>query len=125
MMGHMMKKAWILGGLLAVTSISADAALVFPTPPQTTASSKIVRMTGGWGDAMLYVVLSVPVINPANCSNTDGYMTNTADPGAPLYNQMLLNAYQSGQKISLVISANGCTPSSRPQIVGVNFDTTF
>ena len=38
---------------------------------------------------------------------------------------MLLNAYQSGQKISLVISANGCTPSNRPQIVGVNFDTTF
>jgi len=81
-----MKTVWILGGLLTVTSISADAALVFPTPPQTTASSKIVRMTGGWGDAMLYVVLSAPVINPANCSNIDGYMTNTADPGAPLYN---------------------------------------
>lgn len=121
----MMKKAWILGGLFAVTGISADAALLFPSQPQTTASSKIVRMTGGWGDAILYVVLSAPVINPANCSSTDGYMTNSADPGAPLYNQMLLNAYQSGQKISLVISANGCTPSGRPQIAGVNFDTAY
>ena len=83
---------------------------------QTSWGKIILHMTG-WGVDDVRVQLTGAVINPANCSIPDGYMTDETDSGNHAHQSALLAAYASGKDVSVVI--DGCNSVGRPKIVGV------
>lgn len=85
--------------------------------PTDTPSGYITYMYGGWAQAYLRVQTDFTFTNPANCSFTDGYIVDPADPGNVLFSSMLLSAYTSHRKVSLTL--DGCAGGGRPRILGV------
>jgi hypothetical protein len=66
--------------------------------------------------ASMRVATTAPFLNPEGCSTFDGYITDPADSGTPLYHAILLQAFQTQKRVSLAIS--GCF-LGRPRIIGV------
>jgi hypothetical protein len=97
--------------LFAFTS----ATLAEASPVQTP-TGFITSLHGGWVNANLRVKTDFAWNNPENCSYTDGYMVDAADPGHELFSSMLISAFMSGKRIQLVL--DGCA-HERPRIISV------
>lgn len=83
----------------------------------TTSPGRITFMTSGFASSSMRVTTSAPLFNPEGCPTFDGYITDPADTGSPLYHAILLQAFQTGRPVSLTIS--GCFVG-RPKIIGVS-----
>lgn len=108
----MKKTALFMSILFSAASVPmvADAAV------NVTAVGHINFLTSGFSSNSMRVTLDVPFSNPEGCAATDGYITDPADSGAPLFHSIMLAAFLSGKPVSLVIS--GCF-ATRPKIIGV------
>ncbi len=70
----------------------------------------------GWGSMAVYH--SAPLVNPDDCSVTNGgYTTNPNDPDHSLFHTILLNAFMNKKEVQLLI--RDCV-NDKPQIIGVN-----
>lgn len=99
-----------------IAAIAACTPAVAQAPPNNTPSGYITMMYGGLTTAFMRIQTDFTFANPDNCAVPDGYIVDPADPGNVLFSSMLLNAYMSHSKVSLVI--DGCT-QSRPRIISV------
>lgn len=105
--------------IVAALAVAANLALVQPAlaAPSISSTGYITFLAGGWTSPNVRITMDFAFYNPASCSNTDGYMTDTLDSGINLFNSMLLSAFMARRKISIVV--DGCT-QGRPRIIGVN-----
>lgn len=104
----------MLFGALAFASCMISSA-VGATPIEVP-WAKLTFLGGGWTSSTLRVKTNGAFSNPAACPMTDGYIVDSALPGAQLLQSILLTAYSTNQDVMLVI--DGCV-LSRPAIIGV------
>ena len=104
--------SWFISLLLAAAATSASA--------QTTAYSvNITAIRTGWGiDAFAIEAVGQTIINPANCSVPDSYMTDLTLPGYKTHYAAALLAFSSGRPINVVVNNSACS-QSRPMILGL------
>lgn len=99
-----------------LVAIAASIPVTAQATPNNTPSGYITMMYGGLTTAFMRIQTDFTFANPESCAVPDGYIVDPADPGNVLFSSMLLNAYMSHRKVSLVI--DGCT-QSRPRIISV------
>lgn len=104
-----LKRLTLLGVLFSVAQPAAA------TPTEVT-WAKIMRIQGGWYDAVLSVELNSTFVNPDGCSWSGWYQLDTSVGGAQLFQSMLVSAFMAGKEVSLII--DGCT-GNRPKIISV------
>lgn len=99
--------------LVAVTLVVAPV----HAEPAVTGVGHITWMGSGWSVSQMRVTLDAPQINPGNCAQPVGYITDPADPGAVLFHSMLLTAYASSKQITLAV--NGCI-GGYPRLIAIS-----
>lgn len=105
-------KTWfpILAAIAACIPVAAQAT------PYYTQPGYVTLMHGGWSASNLRIQTDLAFSNPENCFSQDGYMVDSNDSGHELFSSMILSAYVSHLKISLVL--DGCV-YDRPHIIAV------
>ena len=104
-------------GLIQIFGVAAFAA-----SPVTSAPFSIQQIRTGWASDSIAIVppgSSVPAANnPAGCTNVDGYMTDSTQPGYKTYYAAAMLASALNKQVQVVISPSACV-ATRPQIWGV------
>jgi hypothetical protein len=111
---HPMKKTALF---MSVLFLAASVPVVANAAVNVTGTGRITFLTSGFASNSMRVTLDTAFSNPEGCAVSDGFITDPADPGTPLYHSILLAAFLSGKPVSLIIS--GCFVS-RPKIIGVS-----
>ena len=93
---------------------------VLPVSAQTAVNSvSISKIRTGWNaDNFALETKATPVVNPANCPVTDGYMSIGTSAGYKTFLTASLTAFSSEKKVTIVVSDTECV-SSRPKIWGI------
>jgi hypothetical protein len=85
--------------------------------PQNTDWGKVTLYATGWSADLIRVQTTAAFINQG-CTYTDGYVTDSSDPGNHTHQSALLAAFTAGKDV--VITIDGCTSAAqRPKIIGV------
>ncbi|MFK3649416.1 hypothetical protein ACI2IY_13425 [Lysobacter enzymogenes] len=112
------KRKLIALGLLAGCSLLQGVAMA-----QTAAApATIVRIHTGWDAEQFRIETSAgrPVLNPANCLRTDGYILHSSFAGYQTNYQLVLAAYAQNKPVTVTISNSTCW-NDRPVILGLAF----
>ncbi|MDE0838355.1 MAG: hypothetical protein OSB41_04805 [Kiritimatiellae bacterium] len=102
---------WVL--LVTMLGISTATA-------QTVSNAHLITgMPTGWGyDAFGIQTAGQPLVNPANCPDTDQYIVDSSSPGYKTYYAAALMALAAGKAVSVVVNNTQCS-ANRPMIMGV------
>lgn len=84
----------------------------------TSTPTAITRIGTGWNNEAFSVYINQPLINPANCPDTDEYGADTTIPGYNTHYAAALTAFATGKLVTFVISNTACS-QGRPMIVGL------
>ena len=84
----------------------------------TTQPGTITVYVTGWFADQVRVQTTAPFVNPANCPNHDGYLTNPSDPANVAHQAALLGALLAGKTIAIQVLDTQCY-IGRPQVLGV------
>lgn len=109
----MLRQSYILlvaaFGLLISTN-SLEAAEAGPLP--------ITTIRTGWNGDSFAIVTNQPILNPANCSYPDSYITGLTEPGYKTYLSVTLTAFAMNKPVTVIVSDTECY-GVRPKIWGV------
>lgn len=98
-----------------VAAIAACIPVAAQATPNSTPSGYVTMMQGDLTNSFVRIQTDFNFSNPESCENPDGYIIDPS-VGNGFYSSMLLNAYVSNRKVSLVI--DGCM-QGRPRITSV------
>lgn len=73
----------------------------------------------GWNIDAFAIVTAQPIVNPAGCSQPDGYQSLGTLPGYHTYLATALTAIALDSNIRVTIHNSECA-GSRPKIIGIN-----
>jgi len=91
-----------------------------PALAQTMITSTINGVRTGWNSDSFAIMTIEPVVNPANCSIPDGYISEKSLPGYNTYYAAALTAMTAPSPTIVVTIHNSQCLSGRPVIIGVN-----
>lgn len=83
-----------------------------------TTSGTITHVNTGWNADQFSVATTAPFINPTNCPNTDGYVSEIGHNGFKTHYQAVLLAFALDKPVVIVVSQTECIVG-RPKIMGV------
>ncbi len=78
----------------------------------------ITTIRTGWNADSFGIVTNQPIINPANCSAPDGYVSASWDAGYKTYLSVTLTAFAMNKPVTVIVSDTECV-ANRPKIWGV------
>jgi hypothetical protein len=108
----------LLSAIVYLAVVGSFPVVASAAGEQFTDPGRITEFGAGWVAAMVSVKLDAPYVNPGNCADHQGYSTDPADPGSPVYHASLLAALLAGKQVRLVV--RGCIGGiDRPRIIGV------
>ena len=79
----------------------------------------ITMVRTGWNSDAMAVVTAQPIINPAGCPTTDGYVSTSARPGYQTYLSATLTAFALSTPVVVSVLDSGCD-GGRPVLIGIN-----
>lgn len=85
----------------------------------TTAPGTIVQVNTEWNADQIIIATTAPFVNPMNCVNTDGYVSEISQNGYKTHYQAVLLAFALDKPVNVVVSNTECTSVRRPKIIGV------
>jgi hypothetical protein len=103
---NLLVAAFIL--LVSTNSLAATAAGPLP----------ITTIRTGWNADSFAIMTNQPILNPANCTYPDAYMTGYTEPGYKTYLSVTLTAFAMNKPVTVIVSDTECT-GGRPKIWGV------
>lgn len=81
--------------------------------------ANVTMVRTGWNSDSFAVVTAEQVINPANCSVPDGYISEQSLPGYRTYYAAALSALTLNTPVIVAVHNTECF-SGRPKIIGIN-----
>jgi hypothetical protein len=82
----------------------------------------ISQVSAGWYTDSMAVSTALPVANPANCPNGNGYRILAENGGYKTILATTLTAVSAGQKVTIAINNSQCTSDGWPMIIGMNIN---
>ncbi len=116
-----------------VIMFTVAAATTFPLPaasqpqigsqvstfnPVATGSVSITEIRTGWNADSFAVVTAETIMNPARCTNPDGYISDKSLPGYETYYAAALTAIAARRRAVVTVDNLQCF-AGRPKIVGI------
>jgi hypothetical protein len=91
-----------------------------PCHAQQAVSGTLTQVRTGWNDDSFGIMLNVPQINPAHCTeNTLGYISTINNAGFHTYYSAALTAYVARKPVTITVHNTECI-GGFPKIIGVN-----
>lgn len=78
----------------------------------------IVNVGTGWATDAFMIRVDKPVINPANCNTTDGYVSDSNNGGHKTHYAAALMAFSLGKQVQVTVHNSQCV-HGRPLIIGL------
>ena len=105
---------------LALLLIGAMCAMGTMAHAQTTTAepNTILRLRTGWHSDVFSITVNRPIVNPANCSTADGYMSEAPHNGHKTHYAAALMAFATGRQLFVTVSNTVCV-HGRPAIIGL------
>lgn len=93
---------------------------VSPGLAQTSFVSTVNGLRTGWNADTFAITTIEPVVNPANCPNPDGYISDKSLPGYTTYYAAALTALIASSASVVVSVHNTECFAGRPKLIGIN-----
>jgi hypothetical protein len=91
-----------------------------PSLAQTMTGATITGVRTGWNADSFAVTTVQPIVNPANCSTPDGYISDKSLPGYNTYYAAALTAMiASSPSVAVTVHDTECF-GGRPKLIGIN-----
>jgi len=91
-----------------------------PASAQQAVSGTITQVRTGWDSDSFGVMLNVPQVNPAHCSeNNLGYISTIDQPGYQTFYAAVLTAYVARKPVTVTVHNTQCI-GPFPKIIGIN-----
>ena len=103
--------------LIALALLGLSSSAFSQTP---TAEGNITLVRTGWDADSFAVVTDAPIINPANCTAPDGYISAINFRGYRTHYDAVLTAFAADLPITVVVHNTQCY-ANRPRIIGIIF----
>jgi hypothetical protein len=104
--------ALLLVGVMSTMGTGAHAQTTTAEP------NTILRLGTGWNSDAFGIQVNRPIVNPANCSVADGYMSEAPHNGHKAHYAAALMAFATGRQLYVTVSNTICV-HGRPAIIGL------
>ncbi|MBX3701195.1 MAG: hypothetical protein KF903_09385 [Dokdonella sp.] len=102
---------------LAITTLCMISGTTFAQSSTGTITLSALRT--GWNSDSFALVPVGAIINPANCSTPDGYVSAAPAPGYQTFLSTALTAFALDTSVAVTVHNTACI-SGRPVLIGIN-----
>jgi hypothetical protein len=103
--------------LIALALLGLSSSAFSQTP---TMEGRITQVRTGLDSESFVVDIDAPIVNPAGCTITDGYISPQGARGYRTHYDGVLAAFVVDVPITVIVHNTQCT-ANRPRLMGINF----